>query len=78
MIKRYKKDEIEKLAKILKNDGVISVPTDSTDEIKILREGPISLEQIIVVIKEEICLNYIQNTSQQATNQMQENTYQKE
>ena len=28
MIKRYKKDEIEKLAKILKNDGVISVPTD--------------------------------------------------
>ncbi len=71
MIKRYKKDEIEKLAKILKNDGVISVPTDSTDEIKILREGPISLEQIIVVIKEEICLNYAQNTSQQVTNQMQ-------
>ena len=71
MIKRYKKDEIEKLAKILKNDGVISVPTNSTDKIKILREGPISLEQIIVVIKEEICLNYIQNTSQQATNQMQ-------
>ena len=71
MIKRYKKDEIEKLAKILKNDSVISVPTDSTDEIKILREGPLSLEQIIVVIKEEICLNYIQNTSQQATNQMQ-------
>jgi len=71
MIKRYKKDKIEKLAKILKNDGVISVPTDSTDEIKILREGPISLEQIIVVIKEEICLNYIQNTSQQVTNQMQ-------
>ena len=71
MIKRYKKDEIEKLAKILKNDGVISVPTDSTDEIKILREGPISVEQIIEVIKEEICLNYIQNTSQQVTNQMQ-------
>lgn len=71
MIKRYKKDEIEKLAKILKNDGVISVPTDSTDEIKILREGPISVEQIIEVIKEEICLNYTQNTSQQVTNQMQ-------
>ena len=46
MIKRYKKDEIEKLAKILKNDGVISVPTDSTDEIKILREGPITIEKI--------------------------------
>lgn len=29
MIKRYKKDEIEKLVKILKNDGVISVPTDT-------------------------------------------------
>lgn len=71
MIKRYKKDEIEKLAKILKNDGVISVPTDSTDEIKILREGPMSVEQIIEVIKEEICLNYTQNISQQATNQMQ-------
>lgn len=29
MIKRYKKSEIEKLVKILKNDGVISVPTDT-------------------------------------------------
>ena len=29
MIKRYKQIEIEKLAKILKNDGVISVPTDT-------------------------------------------------
>ena len=29
MIKRYKKNEIEKLVKILKNDGVISVPTDT-------------------------------------------------
>lgn len=29
MIKRYKQNEIEKLAQILKNDGVISVPTDT-------------------------------------------------
>ena len=29
MIKRYKKNEIEKLVKILKNDGVISVPIDN-------------------------------------------------
>lgn len=28
-MKRYKQDEIEKLAEILKNDGVISVPTDT-------------------------------------------------
>ena len=29
MIKRYKQNEIDKLADILKNDGVISVPTDT-------------------------------------------------
>lgn len=29
MIKRYKQNEIEILVKILKNDGVISVPTDT-------------------------------------------------
>lgn len=29
MIKRYKPNEIEKMAQILKNDGVISVPTDT-------------------------------------------------
>lgn len=29
MVKRYKQDEIEQLAQILKNDGVISVPTDT-------------------------------------------------
>lgn len=29
MIKRYKKDEINELIEILKNDGVISVPTDT-------------------------------------------------
>lgn len=29
MIKRYKLNEIEKMAQILKNDGVISVPTDT-------------------------------------------------
>ena len=29
MVKIYKKSEIENLAKILKNDGVISVPTDT-------------------------------------------------
>ena len=29
MIKRYKQTEIEKLAEILKKDGVISVPTDT-------------------------------------------------
>ena len=29
MIKRYKQNEINKLAEILKNDGIISVPTDT-------------------------------------------------
>ena len=29
MIKRYKLNEIDKLAQILKNDGVISIPTDT-------------------------------------------------
>ena len=29
MIKRYKQNEIEELANILKNDGIISVPTDT-------------------------------------------------
>lgn len=29
MIKRYKQNEIDELVKILKNDGVISVPTDT-------------------------------------------------
>lgn len=29
MIKRYKENEIEEIAQILKNDGVISVPTDT-------------------------------------------------
>ncbi len=29
MIRRYKKDQIDELAKILKEDGVISVPTDT-------------------------------------------------
>ena len=29
MIKRYKKHEVEELAYILKNNGVISVPTDT-------------------------------------------------
>ncbi len=29
MIKRYEKNEIAKLAKILKNDGIVSVPTDT-------------------------------------------------
>ena len=28
-MKRYKQNEIDELAKILKNDGVISVPTDT-------------------------------------------------
>ena len=29
MIRRYKENEIDKLASILKNNGVISVPTDT-------------------------------------------------
>ena len=29
MIRRYKENEIDKLAQILKKDGVISVPTDT-------------------------------------------------
>lgn len=29
MIKRYKQTEIEKIVQILKNDGIISIPTDT-------------------------------------------------
>ena len=77
MIKRYKQTEIEKLAEILKNDGAISVPTDTvygvcarinskkahdnlvkgstivdcvSKELKILRDGPITIEQIREVL----------------------------
>lgn len=55
MVKRYKPDEIDRLADVLKNDGVISVPTDTVygicarinsikapDKLMVLKNRPIA------------------------------------
>ena len=49
MIKRYKKSEIKKLAKILKNDGVISVPTDTVFGICARINSKIAHDKLITV-----------------------------
>ena len=49
MIKRYKKNEIEKLVKILKNDGVISVPTDTVFGICARINSKIAHDKLITV-----------------------------
>ena len=49
MIKRYKINEIEKLVKILKNDGVISVPTDTVFGICARINSKIAHDKLITV-----------------------------
>ena len=49
MIKRYKKDEIEKLVKILKKDGVISVPTDTVFGICARINSEIAHDKLIAI-----------------------------
>ena len=49
MIKRYKKNEIEKLVKILKNDGVISVPTDTVFGICARINSEIAHDKLITI-----------------------------
>ena len=49
MIKRYKKSEIKRLAKILKNDGVISVPTDTVFGICARINSKIAHDKLITV-----------------------------
>ena len=50
MIKRYKKNEIENLVKILKNDGVISVPTDTVFGICARINSETAHDKLITVI----------------------------
>lgn len=49
MIKRYKQNEIEKLAQILKNDGVISVPTDTVFGICCRISSKIAYDKLITI-----------------------------
>lgn len=49
MIKRYKKNEIEKLVKILKNDGVISMPTDTVFGICARINSEIAHDKLITI-----------------------------
>ena len=49
MIKRYKKNEIENLVKILKNDGVISVPTDTVFGICARINSEIAHDKLITI-----------------------------
>ena len=49
MIKRYNKEEIEKLVKILKDDGVISVPTDTVFGICARIDSKIARDKLIAV-----------------------------
>lgn len=49
MIKRYKPNEIEKMAQILKNDGVISVPTDTVFGVCAIINSKIAYDKLIKV-----------------------------
>lgn len=49
MIKRYKQNEIEELVKILKNDGVISVPTDTVYGICARIDSKIAYDKLMKV-----------------------------
>ena len=51
MIKRYKQDEIDKLVQILKNDGIISVPTDTIFGICARINSQIAHDKLIEVKK---------------------------
>lgn len=54
MIKRYKQDEIEELVEILKNDGVISVPTDTVFGICARINSQIAHDKLVEVKKRPI------------------------
>lgn len=49
MIERYNQDEIEKLVQILKNDGVISVPTDTVFGVCAKINSEVSHDKLIAV-----------------------------
>ena len=49
MIERYNQDEIEKLVQILKNDGVISVPTDTVFGICARINSEVAHDKLITV-----------------------------
>ena len=51
MIKRYKSNEIEEMARILKNNGVISVPTDTVFGICARMNSKIAYHKLIEVKK---------------------------
>ena len=54
MIERYKQNEIDKLVQILKNDGVISVPTDTVFGICARINSQIAHDKLIEVKKRPI------------------------
>lgn len=54
MIKRYKEDEIEKLVQILKDDGVISVPTDTVFGICARMNSQIAHDKLVKIKKRPI------------------------
>lgn len=54
MIKRYKESEIEELAKILKKDGIISVPTDTVYGICARIDSNIAHDKLIKIKKRPI------------------------
>lgn len=54
MIKRYKENEIEEIAQILKNDGVISVPTDTVFGICARINSQIAYNKLIEVKRRPI------------------------
>lgn len=49
MIKRYKPTEIEELAQILKNDGIISVPTDTVYGLCVRMNSKKAREKLMII-----------------------------
>ena len=49
MIKRYKPNEIEKMTQILKNDGIISVPTDTVFGVCAKMDSEIAYNKLIKI-----------------------------
>lgn len=54
MIERYKQDEIKKIVQILKNDGVISVPTDTVFGICARINSKVARDKLIEIKKRPI------------------------
>lgn len=57
MIRRYNENEIDELASILKNDGIISVPTDTVYGI-CARINSIKAHDKLVNVKKDLNLNH--------------------